>query len=387
MDKKEQEITETNNESIDIENKNDEEADLSHEEDVISLITRVLPISEEYAKEIVSTVGNDLEKVVDYLKNTPFVFLILCLTVAPKENKRLPSGAMFVVAYAKGGKIIEFVFKASRIYTPPPVDLKWQTFRKNVVSAEVNPQGADKEQVEKLEDLLNALIVPEILEDLYRRTIAGTITEVKDMLEEILSEELGSPMEVKMKSYIATLQDLLDVNISVPEEIKAELPDVSENNKTEKEEEPQGEPSLGLDEGGAPRILAHCKPIIDPASGIPITELQPGDKIEVEIVDESPIVKALKTFLEKAGIRLFPVIKVTKLNTGGYIVLIALGENSFGYVPVGGKLRIKGVKLVKNKKETSASQAKELSPLLIIIVPAIIGIILVFAALIYLLFK
>lgn len=302
------------------------------------------------AEPIASSSGGDLEKAISQIRRGPTPFMAFRASGSPQEPRRKPSFAFLALLHLGRMAAIETSFAASRTFRPPPAGVSWSTFRRNVKGFDLELLGSDKEEAEKVKDVLLAMLAPQVLLDVLRRALSGTLSSVEELLSEVLSEQMEIPYSVSVRVNLLSLESLLEEGVEVPDELLS-LPKPRGGEAAPPASAPLEGGEVGFDEGGAPRLLVKCRAKLDPAAGIPASEVAKGDLVEAEVDDKDPLALGLKVFLEKTKCKLFPVLENVHLKSGGNIILLLLSERSYGYLPVGGQFRIRALRRPKAEEE------------------------------------
>lgn len=225
----------------------------------------------------------------------PADYLVLKFTFVPTRGN--VGGALCLIYEGASGEIISQQLWVARPYTPGDltVNRNWRFFA-NTFSC-LGPYN--KPFGEKLSYLLENLLPAEDRMNLFDETKKGEkqcLTSVTLNLRRGFERATLCFFNVDSNVELVTRSELEQAKLLEPLNPVPVLED----------------PVPSEPEDTAMQTVIKCRPVIDPIGGKPVSEIQPGDIVEVEIVDKSAGAGALVyQFLGKTGLTsMFPVEEI-----------------------------------------------------------------------------
>jgi len=284
-----------------------------------------MPSSHEFSSQELNTQeDNDVSEVYGALK---------CYFFTPKRGDIW--GAFCFLFNGATGEHMENVFWTTRTLVGPAIDIDmpWKSLNK------VIPQMGNYEK--SLGDKLSVLML-----ESFPSTARIELCRSADPLEylSIISGEIRSSfertthcfLEFKMSFECMSKQELTSAGVLTKESGPAE----PEAHKTESEKKTLT---------GA---LLNCQPVIDPVNGKPVSELKPGDMVEVKIQGGVGAGELIHKYLASTNQdAIFPVDSVEKSDSEKIYIFLSINEEIKGIITVTKDLRLRV--LQKNNIKTT----------------------------------
>lgn len=176
-------------------------------------------------------------------------------------------------------------------------------------------------------DKLNEVLTNEVLNDEERvgifqegnATVKRKLLRAEGEIRRAFERSAQALFDVACDDELITRADLEKAKllqpIVDPEEEERKKREEEEKQKKEEEEKKEGEKPYE-------ETLVQCIPRVDPINGKPMTEIEPGDIIEVGFQSEAGTSALIQNFLETSGQQpLFPVEEVDRRDDKTYIYL------------------------------------------------------------------
>jgi hypothetical protein len=192
-------------------------------------------------------------------------------------------------------------------------------------------------------------------EELYSLIKSNAVSKIENLLSMMLVKPLGDKnIHIELSWENASAEQIQNAKQ------ERELRDAPDGSASDDMLAPQPEPddTFRVDEGS---VVLEVNFVLAPVSGIPIFELQPGDRIMVKI---NPATKRGLYFIELLNARhdeeIVPVpgtVTELKLNKSNeYVVLVKIGEGIFGKVIEAEQVKIKRFDPNTDKKTAANAQ-------------------------------
>ena len=257
-----------------------------------------------------------------------------CYFYTPKRGDI--RGAFCLLFDGANGELLENVFWVTLALDGCPVDvhLNWQEFNKSLpeMGTYEKPLG------DKMIPLLLEIFPLPVRADIFRNAeesclSAGHLTELRRSYERLTHYFLDFETELERLSR----KELVDAGVLAKEKSEGDGNNASGDEKEQKSFE---------------GTLITCLPIIDPARGTPVSELRPGDLIEVKIqggVGASGLIRQYLTSTSQDAI--FPVEAVEKKTDDKVYVILSINEEIRGLLTLTKDLRLRTLRTVSRKKK------------------------------------
>ena len=222
-------------------------------------------------------------------------YLVLKFTFVPTQGN--VGGALCLIYEGASGEIISQQLWVARPYIPKPltVNRNWRAF----VNMFDFLEPYYKPFVEKLSYLLEDLLPTKDRVALFeeaKKDEKRCLTSVTLNLRRGFERATLCFLDVNSDMELTTRSELEQAEILEP---LAPVPVLEDTEPLEPEDT-------------AMQTVIKCRPVVDPIGGKPVSEIQPGDIVEVEIVDKGVGAGALvHQFLGKTGLTsMFPVEEI-----------------------------------------------------------------------------
>jgi len=245
-------------------------------------------------------------------------------------------GAFCLMFDGTDGDVLDNVFWVTRSLAGSPVDVTshWKTLNKLI------PQMGAYEK--SLGDKLSALLL-DALSSETRAALCQSANQpelLKSASDEIRNRFERAThcfLEFKTSFELLSVQDLANAGILVKDSAPAES-DTPKTQSTEK--------SI---------TLINCAPVIDPVHGKPVSELEPGDMVEVRIqggVGAGDMIHKFLTSTNQDAV--FPIDRVEKASADKTYVFLKINDELQGLISSTKDIRLR-VLNIKGQKRTSIS--------------------------------
>ena len=256
---------------------------------------------------------------------SPLYGALKCYFYTPKRGDIW--GAFCFLFNASTGDTIENVFWVTRLLTSPPIDVHmgWKELNRAIPS-----MGAyEKTMGDKLINSMLEIFSPSVRIDLCQHAnvpsrLISLSTDIRNSFERTTHYFL----ELKMAFEQLSRQDMVNAGVLSKEgEEGAKKPD---------------DPILPESEKSFAGTLIMCLPVIDPVRGTPVSELKPGDVLEVKIQGGIGAGELIQQYLNSMNQdAAFPVLTVEKKDDEKTYVLLEINEEVKGMLTVSKDLRLR----------------------------------------------
>ncbi|GHV37749.1 hypothetical protein FACS1894187_15330 [Synergistales bacterium] len=238
-------------------------------------------------------------------------------------------GAFCFLFNGSTGDGMESVFWVTRALTGPAIDVtsRWRDLTKSIPA-----MGAYERTItEKLKDLMLEIFTSSVRIAL----VEASNTEEKTLA---LGEELRDAFErtthyfldFKIKLEKLSTQNLLDAGVLSG----------SENSANEKRASSDGAKTKSSFEG----TIVSCLPIVDPVHGKPVSELVPGDMLDVKLEEGAGAGNLVQKYLESTSQdSVFPIESIERQSDEKTYVFLTINDELRGLVTVTKDLRLRTV--------------------------------------------
>ena len=248
-------------------------------------------------------------------------------------------GAFCLLFDGLKGELLENVFWVTRAYSDKPLDVNigWRELTK--VIPEIGPY--EKSLGEKLSNSLLGVFTSARRMEILQHSSHSEI--LKDVCEDIQKDF------ERITHYFLELEAALET-LSVDEMIEAGV--LSE----EKEQEERRSAENTDEKKSFADTIIHCLPVIDPIHGKPVSELQPGDMIEVKIQGGVGATGLVQQYLISTNQdAIFPVESIERKTDEKTYILLGINEEIKGLITVTKDLRLRVLEKKKRTKSISFS--------------------------------
>jgi len=293
-----------------------------------------MPNSQEFSAQEFNTQEDNGHVFSD---DVPAVYGALkCYFFTPKRGDIW--GAFCFLFDGATGEHMENVFWATRTLVGPAidVDMPWKSLNKVIPQMGVYEKSlGDKLSVLMLESFSSAARV-----DLCRSTdIPDKLLAISNEIRSVFERTTHCFLEFRMAFECMSKQELANAGVLTKESSTLE----PEADKTE----PNKKALSGA--------LLNCQPIIDPVHGKPVSELKPGDMVEVKIQGGVGAGELFHKYLASTNQEaIFPVESLEKGDADKIYIFLNINEEIMGVITVNKDLRLR-VLQTKSAKKTSIS--------------------------------
>ncbi|MDR3265574.1 MAG: hypothetical protein LBT15_06160 [Synergistaceae bacterium] len=246
-------------------------------------------------------------------------------------------GAFCLLIDASTGEILENVFWVtySSSESVIDVDLGWREFNKAI------PDMGPYEK--SLGDKLNTQL-PEVFSVSARMDLlqhpedSSRLAVVEEDIRKSFERATHYFLEFHLVLERLSRQNLVDAGVLQPGEDKP----ASESSTSNEDEKKSFEGTL-----------INCLPVIDPVRGCPVSELQPGDMVEVKIqggVGASGLIEQYLASTKQDAV--FPVQSVEQKSDDKVYVFLSINEEIRGLITLTKDLRLRTLRMDRDKKRT-----------------------------------
>jgi hypothetical protein len=252
--------------------------------------------------------------------------------------KRGDTRGAFCVLFAEDGTILDDVFWVTREMIGAPIDVVagWRTLNKTIPAM----GSYEKSLGEKLSAVTFDVLAPSVRAELLQS--ANASQQLDDLVKKLCNAFERAThyfMEINLRLERLSRRDLTDAGL-VPAEENGEAEAASSAGPQTEEEKPP-----------FPGTLLTCLPVIDPVRGKPISELVPGDLVNVKIqggVGEGELIQEYLSTMSQDAV--FPVEAISKGDDDKTQVLLNISDELHGLISVTKDLRVSVVHRASIKK-------------------------------------
>jgi len=247
-------------------------------------------------------------------------------------------GAFCLIFDGAAGDVLDSVFWVTRSLAGASIDVSthWKTLNKLI------PQMGTYEKF--LGDKLSTLLL-DTLSSEARMALCQSgsqpelLKSVSDEIRNRFERATHCFLEFKISFERLSAQDLINAGVLVNDSASAE----SEAAKTQTAEKP------------ITQTLINCAPIIDPVHGKPVSELEPGDLVEVKIQGGVGAGEMIHKFLTSTNQdAIFPVDRIEKASAEKTYIFLKINEELQGLITSTKDIRLR-VLNIEREKRTSIS--------------------------------
>jgi hypothetical protein len=250
----------------------------------------------------------------------------------------------FCFVFSEDGTILDEVFWATREMNGIDIDIMagWRTLNKSIPV-----MGAyEKSLVEKLSsvtfDILSTSVRAELLQS---SNVSEELENLSGELRNAFERATHYFLEIELRFERLSYHDLLESGV------------VSTNEEKEKETDASSDPQAE-GEKSFPGTLVTCLPVIDPVRGKPVSELVPGDLVNVKIQGGVGAAELIQKYLISTSQEaVFPVETVEKKDDDKTYVLLNISEEIHGLIVVTKDLRLSVVQRASIKRRVISFNA------------------------------
>jgi hypothetical protein len=269
-------------------------------------------------------------------ETSPLYGALKCYFYTPKRGDIW--GAFCFLFNASTGETIENVFWVTRLLTSPPIDVHmgWKELNKAIPS-----MGAyEKTMGDKLINSMLEIFSPSVRIDLCRQdNVSARLVSLSTEIRNSFERTTHYFLELKIAFEQLSRQDMVNAGVlSKEDEEKAKKPD---------------DPTLQESEKSFAGTLITCLPVIDPVRGTPVSELKPGDVLEVKIQGGIGAGELIQQYLNTTNQdAAFPVLTVEKKDDDKTYVLLDINEEVKGLITTSKDLRLRTLQRGPLRKTT-----------------------------------
>ena len=265
----------------------------------------------------------------------PLYGALKCYFYTPKRGDIW--GAFCFLFNCTTGETIECVFWVTRLLTSPPVDVNigWREFNKSIPNIGVY----EKTMGDKLLTSLLGILSLDLRIELNQNAgLPGQLTALATEIRKTFERTTHYFLEIKIAFERISHHDMAEAGV-IPEESPGE----NAPNNPEKENKET-----------TPDTLLTCLPVIDPARGTPVSELNPGDVLEVKIQGGIGLSELIEPYLYPPGQNAaLPVLSIEKKeNSDKIYVVLSVNENLKALLVVSKDLRLRTLQRATSQKRT-----------------------------------
>jgi hypothetical protein len=249
----------------------------------------------------------------------------------------------FCYLFAEDGTLLDELFWATRDMNGVDIDVatEWRTLNKNIPS-----MGAyEISLVDKLGGMALEILTPAVRAELLQSAdISEKIESLTEELRNAFERATHYFLEIKLRLEILSYQDLIDAGVQATKEEKAAA-GASSPFRSEEEKSFTG-------------TLITCLPIIDPVRGKPVSELVPGDLLNVKIqggVGAGEMIQKYLVSMNQEAV--FPVETIEMKSDDKTYVLLNISDEIHGLITVTKDLRLSVVQRASARRRVISFNA------------------------------
>ncbi|MDR1622101.1 MAG: hypothetical protein LBS00_06985 [Synergistaceae bacterium] len=281
------------------------------------------PNTQEKNREDLSTPAENQGSPLSSNETSQVYGALKCYFFTPKRGDIW--GAFCFLFNGTTGETLENVFWVTRLLISPPLDVNmgWRELNKTIPSMGVY----EKALGDKLITTMLEIFPPSVRVELSRSTDAPAranflATEIRNAFERTTHYFL----ELKMTFERLSREDMINAGVLSKDGTEA-TPD---------------NPPVQEEEKSFAGTLITCLPVIDPVRGTPVSELVPGDVLEVKIQGGIGAGELIQQYLNSTNQEaVFPVLTVEKKDDDKTYVMLDINEEVKGLITVSKDLRLR----------------------------------------------
>ena len=257
-----------------------------------------------------------------------------CCFYTPKRGDIL--GAFCLVFSGSSGEVLDNVFWVTRSYEEISIDIDvgWREMNKRI--PEIGPY--EKNLGERLLASLLDTFSPHVRMELIRHPDdAGQLAIVAEDLRKSFERAAHYFLEFNIALERLARKDLVEAGL-LPEEAS------DGGTKTDSTDSDEEKKSFA-------GTLIHCLPIIDPVRGKAVSDLEPGDMVEVVIQSNTGAGGLIQQYLTSTKQdAIFPVASVEKKADEKIYIFLTVNEEIKGLITVTKDLRLRTLQTGRDRK-------------------------------------
>jgi hypothetical protein len=251
----------------------------------------------------------------------------------------------FCLLFAESGTSLDTIFWATRNMTGTDIDANtgWRELNKIIPS--MGPY--EKSLGEKLKEAMLDIVGPSVrIELLHPDGGSESLDDLAKKLRDAFERATHYFMEITLTFEHLSRQNLIEAGLLQAE--GEEGADTSSHPQTQEEKSFSG-------------TMITCLPVIDPVRGKPVSELVPGDLVNVKIQGGVGAAELIQRYLTSASQEaIFPVEGVLKEDNDKTRVLLNISEEVHGLITVTKDLRLSVVERPSGRKRIISFNADNL---------------------------
>ncbi|MDR2179580.1 MAG: hypothetical protein LBP21_04685 [Synergistaceae bacterium] len=236
------------------------------------------------------------------------------------------------------GETIENFFWVTRLLVGPPIDVHmgWREFNKTIPSMGVY----EKSMGDKLITSMLEIFTPSLRVELSRQdNVSARLSSLSTDIRNSFERTTHCFLELKLAFESLSRQDMVNAGVLAKE-------GEEEVKKPETNVPGSGEKSFA-------GTLIMCLPVIDPTRGTPVSELKPGDVLEVKIQGGIGAGELIQQYLNSMNQdAAFPILAIEKKDDDKTHVLLEINEEVKGMITVTKDLRLRTLRREPARKMT-----------------------------------
>lgn len=299
-------------------------------EEKVELLVSLSGVSQREAQLLLKASGEDLERARALVGEFARRFVALRGVVDSRRAGRL-YGGFFVLFEGKSGEVLSLeVFTALGERRGLYLDVDWEAFRRSLLELSQRA-GGDFVARGNLLKALTSYLTPSVANRIYHQVLEGKLSEAETELASAISDAFREEVSVSVRADLLNRVELGSSSLA------PELPSLFAPREEEGEREEGKEVEFRV-EG----MMISCEPVVDPVSGVPVSDLQIGDPVYVRISDVTPMGSYVAMALKKLGIP--PVFRLSakeELPSGDYLLTFAIAREVFGRGKAKGEMKVK----------------------------------------------
>jgi hypothetical protein len=253
----------------------------------------------------------------------PFCGALKCYFYTPKRGDIW--GAFCFLFNGTTGETLENVFWVTRLLVGPPLDVHmgWRELNKAIPSMGVYEKPIGDKLIHSILEIFSPSVRIDLIQSADASMRLNSLsTEIRNSFERTTHYFL----ELKMAFERVSQQDMVNAGVV----------------SSEKEAKPAEAPPLEKDEKSFAGTLITCLPVIDPVRGTPVSELKPGDVLEVKIqggIGAGELIQQYLTSMNQDAA--FPVLSIEKKDDDKTYVILEISDEVKGLITVSKDLRLR----------------------------------------------